>query len=86
MGKGAIAVRARRDDGDLVLTVTDTGAGFPRPGGSPLVEGVGLSNTRARLDQLYGARARLVLENGSGGGARVSVVLPFQPASDEVHV
>jgi two-component system LytT family sensor kinase len=70
---GRVAVRALRDDGDLVLTVRDNGRGPAKE----LREGVGLMNTRARLTQLYGARQRLVLIADEGGGALVEVRLPY---------
>ena len=70
---GRVAVRAVRDDGDLVLTVRDNGHGPA----NPVREGVGLTNTRARLTQLYGARQRLALNADQGGGALVEVRLPY---------
>lgn len=70
---GRVAVRAERDDGDLVLTVRDNGRGPA----NPVREGVGLTNTRARLTQLYGARQRLALTAAEGGGALVEVRLPY---------
>jgi two-component system, LytTR family, sensor kinase len=70
---GRVAVRAVRDDGDLVLTVRDNGRGPA----NPVREGVGLTNTRARLTQLYGARQRLALTAAEGGGSLVEVRLPY---------
>src|SRR3954471_620717 len=70
---GRVAVRAVRDDGDLVLTVRDNGRGPA----SEVREGVGLTNTRARLTQLYGARQRLALTPVAGGGALVEVRFPY---------
>jgi two-component system LytT family sensor kinase len=70
---GRVAVRAVRDDGDLVLTVRDNGRGPAKE----LHEGVGLTNTRARLTQLYGARQRLALTADEGGGALVEVRFPY---------
>jgi len=70
---GRVTVRAVRDDGDLVLTVRDNGRGPA----DPVREGVGLTNTRARLTQLYGARQRLALTAPEGGGALVEVRLPY---------
>jgi len=70
---GRVAVRVVRDDGDLVLTVRDNGRGPAKE----VREGVGLTNTRARLTQLYGARQRLALTAGEGGGALVEVRLPY---------
>ena len=70
---GRVAVRAERDDGDLVLTVRDNGRGPVKP----VREGVGLTNTRARLTQLYGPRQRLALIADEGGGALVEVRFPY---------
>ena len=70
---GRVAVRAVRDDGDLVLTVRDNGHGPV----NKVREGVGLTNTRARLTQLYGARQRLALTAAAGGGALVEIRFPY---------
>jgi signal transduction histidine kinase len=43
--------------------------------------GVGLANTRSRLQHLYGEAARLDLDDAPGGGARVRVEIPFREAS-----
>jgi sensor histidine kinase YesM len=42
--------------------------------------GLGLANTRARLRQLYGDAGDLRTGNGQGGGAVVTMVLPFHLA------
>ena len=39
--------------------------------------GLGLANTRARLKQLYGEASELRTETAPGGGAMVTMVLPF---------
>ena len=70
---GRVEVRSVRENGDLVLTVRDNGAGPAKE----VRDGVGLANTRARLAQLYGARQRLALTSGEGGGALVEVRLPY---------
>ena len=73
---GQITLRASRHDDQLELQVCDTGPGFERDRGH---EGIGLSNTRARLEQLYGAAHRISCENREKG-ACVSIVLPYRPA------
>jgi signal transduction histidine kinase len=75
-GPGAVEVTACARDGRLHVEVRDTGPGLP-PNGS-LREGVGLSNTRARLAQLHGAAAGLVLAPAPGGGAVARVWMPLR--------
>jgi signal transduction histidine kinase len=61
---GEIRIDIRQESDSLSLRVTDTGVGLNA--GSP--EGVGLANVRARLNSLYGDRARLALYNHSPHG------------------
>lgn len=75
---GWIELRARRQDEILELQVRDSGLGLPA---GPLDEGVGLSNTRARLQQLYGAGHRMDLVNSADGGLVVTVRLPWRVAA-----
>lgn len=73
-GAGEIVVRARREQGRLVLQVFNSG-----PGPARLVDdGVGLGTTRARLAGLYGAEYALELEPAGLHGATVTVRLPLQ--------
>jgi two-component system LytT family sensor kinase len=69
---GCIEIAAARRNGGLHMSVRDDGPGIA-PGAR---DGVGLSNTRARLEQLYGARHSFAIGNAEGGGAVVSLVLP----------
>lgn len=77
---GHISVRAQRcEAGRLCLEVQDNGAGFSGLGGS----GVGLANTRARLQAIYGDQASLALEaNASSRGVVSRLILPCHAASD----
>jgi two-component system, LytTR family, sensor kinase len=75
---GRIDIEAAIAGDRLVLHVTDDGAG----NGNHVAHGperVGLGNTRARLDALYGDRGRLSLARVPGRGARVSLEIPFRP-------
>jgi len=71
---GSIAIRARRDDGTLRISVADDGVAscgeHPR-------ERIGLANTRARLEQLYGAAQRFTFGASPAGGFVVEMVIPF---------
>lgn len=68
-----IRITARRDGERLVIEVTDDGPGF---GQGALVAGHGLHELRARLDALYGDRARLVAPADVTNGAAVRIEVP----------
>ena len=77
-GPGSILLSARREDGDLVLEILDSGDG-------PVVErrtdrspGLGLANVRARLAHRYGQDASLERYAPSGGGTGFRLRLPFE--------
>jgi len=77
---GLIEISARRDEDKLELQIRDDGVGLPDNKRSPIKEGVGLANTRARLEQLYGADYRFDLSNQDKGGLVVSLTIPFRAA------
>lgn len=75
-GKGCLSVRASREGDKLRLAVSDDGLGLP--GGKVLREGVGLGNTRARLEELYGSQASISVQVGpESKGVAVDVLLPY---------
>ncbi len=73
---GQIELRAWRENETLRLEVTDNGTGLRDTKSSGT--GIGLANTRARLQQLYGAAHRLEFQNGTSGGLLVGVTIPFR--------
>jgi hypothetical protein len=75
-----IVVKARRENSQLILTVSDDGPGLA-DGNSPLKEGIGIGNTRARLAVLYADRHAFNAGNQSGGGFVTTCLLPFRPLS-----
>ena len=76
---GEIRLSARLGQGQLRLEVRDNGGGLKKGTQSPR-EGVGLSNTRARLAELYGTDCRFELSNADGGGFVVRLVIPCRVA------
>lgn len=76
---GRIYIRGRLDHGKLRLEIRDNGPGLTR-----IKEGLGLKNTRARLQQLYGNNHRLEFSNDSGGGLTVTMEIPAQTEYTEV--
>jgi signal transduction histidine kinase len=81
---GHVQIQAYRDNGFLHLAVKDTGPGLPAsPGALP---GIGLANTHARLEQLYGVNQSLDLSNSPEGGLRVRITIPFHEFSGEPAV
>jgi hypothetical protein len=77
-GLAMLRISARRAGAQLELVVRDTGDGLATLGGRPVREGIGLSNTRARLEELYGPDSTtLELTDVAGGGARTRLLLPY---------
>ena len=74
MRAGQVRVTVAPDGEMLRCEVVDNGRGLPQTGAR---EGVGTSNTRARLRHLYGERFSLELTANPGGGARVSLAIPY---------
>jgi two-component system, LytTR family, sensor kinase len=72
---GLIELRGTRQDGNLILTVSDNGAGISDT--APKREGIGVANTRARLVELYGERQKFELVNKPEGGLCVRITIPF---------
>ena len=81
---GQLALAAWREGSRLVLSVTDDGPGLPAEGPLPGRSGVGLANTRGRLQQLYGSEGVLELRSARSGGVEARVELPFRLAPSEV--
>ena len=75
-----VAVRASRSADQLRLSVVDDGVGIDGLLNGRL--GVGLANTRARLEQLYGRAARLEWRSAGDGrdalGTHVAIELPYR--------
>ena len=77
---GCVWISAAQRGPKLVLEVKDNGVGLRSDAESRA--GVGLTNTRRRLEELYGNAARLQIDSSPTGGAIVRIELPLHlPAS-----
>ena len=71
---GTIVIAASTENARVRLTVSDDGPGFAN--GAPERLRVGLRNTQARLEQLYGANYDLRFAERAGGGVMVEITIP----------
>ncbi len=73
---GSIRISASRIADRLQIDVTDDGAGVAESA----ADGIGLSNTRERLQAAFGDAQSFSLVNRAGGGAVASVSVPWRVA------
>jgi signal transduction histidine kinase len=71
-GPGTLSIAARREGASLALEVRDNGPGLAR-NSTDRRQGIGLANTRARLQRLYGARHEFELQAGEGLAVRLRI-------------
>jgi two-component system, LytTR family, sensor kinase len=81
---GKIEIRAIRSNDLLEIRVQDDGPGLQPPSSSP-TQGIGLANTRNRLQQLYGESSHLAVKNGEAGGVVATMVIPYHLALDSTQ-
>ena len=74
---GQIGVRARRAGAMLEVAVQDNGVGLSAARLTDFNRGVGLSNTRSRLDRLYGSLHRFEFRQPAEGGLLVLIAIPL---------
>lgn len=72
---GRLEVSVVRRNGTLILEMNDNGKGI---GEKTPLEGVGISNTRARLRHLYGDGHKLKFDAPASGGLSVKIEIPFR--------
>ena len=82
---GQIAVRARRNGALLELDVQDNGVGLSAARLTDFNRGVGLSNTRSRLDHLYGSLHRFEFRQPAEGGLLVCIAIPMAELDREME-
>jgi LytS/YehU family sensor histidine kinase len=82
-GAGRIDVSAKRETARLVIDVRDDGPGL-RAGEA--TNGVGLTNTRERLNEMYGSACSFEIANADSGGVSVRLAIPWQTDENEVRL
>ncbi len=77
-GAGSLWLRLVREGSTLRLTVDDDGVGLGADTEACVGRGLGLAGMRDRVAAVGG---RLRVENRPGGGARITALVPWRPAS-----
>lgn len=79
-----VTLRVSREGGMLRVILDDDGPGVGET--TPIREGIGLRNTRARLHHLYGGQATVSLgpadRSAESPGARVEIRIPFRELAE----
>lgn len=71
-----IGINVDRLNKKIRIVVVDNGPGFQNDRMSNLQNGIGLSNTKARLEQLYAKEHEFNVKNNESGGARIEILIP----------
>lgn len=79
---GRIELSTRSENGLLEIKVSDDGEGLHHEWRLESSGGIGLANTKARLEQLYGAEHRFQVRNRAGGGCEALLAFPFRTATN----
>lgn len=76
--EGFIKISAGRLSDKLFIEIKDNGRGIQDNRNSENKKGVGITNVRARLEQIYGENYRFEMVNSDGGGLAVFLEIPFE--------
>jgi sensor histidine kinase YesM len=85
-GDAILEISASQENGTLELCVFNNGSGNgndsadSRNGGEPGRQGIGIANTRARLERLYGSSQSFKLTESPGRGVTASLTIPYSVA------
>ncbi|MFK3648314.1 sensor histidine kinase [Lysobacter enzymogenes] len=85
VGADRVEIECRREDGELRIEVRNRNSELT-PGESPQGHGIGLSNTRLRLRELYGDAAQLRLDQLWPQGVACRIALPAREIDEDVEV
>ncbi|MCP4724954.1 MAG: sensor histidine kinase, partial [bacterium] len=76
--KGIIKIASRKENGTLVMEVHDNGDGIDPDKKTEGPNGIGLSNSRERLRQIYSEKHSFGLKDSSLGGLLVQIEIPYK--------
>jgi signal transduction histidine kinase len=79
-GSTILEISAARQNGLLYLSVRDNGPGTPI---NKIIDGIGFSNIRSRLGQLYGTNYRFEAGNTAEGGFLSAITIPFRLMAEQ---
>jgi two-component system LytT family sensor kinase len=82
---GKIEIRSRRVGSLLELEIKDNGVGLSAARLTDFNRGIGLGNTRSRLQHLYGSSHRFEFRQPPGGGLSVLIAIPLVEMADTVE-
>jgi two-component system LytT family sensor kinase len=84
-GAGVVEIRVHQAAGRLWMQVRNSGEGPDEQTSPEAARGIGLKNTRARLQHLYGEGHSFELAHAEGGGALARVGIPLQRTAAETR-
>lgn len=79
--QSCIEISSERCNGYLKLSVRDDGAGIGAT--KTASNGIGLANTHARLEKLYGSAQSLEISSPENGGFEISITIPFRDSGNK---
>ena len=81
VGPCSLTLACRADDDRLSITIEDDGVGGKFYSDPRFEEGIGLTNVRGRLEQMYGREHTFSLKSKPGAGTRIEVRVPLLPTA-----
>ena len=79
---GTLSISARVQRGMLIMQLADSGPGLGNGAGGQKSSGVGLENTRDRLQELYGEDQAFTLAPNEPTGLRITINIPYEEGDD----
>jgi len=79
---GTLRISARVQHKTLVLQISDSGPGLGNGDNGQKSSGVGLKNTRERLQQLFGDQQAFTLAPNEPRGLRITINIPYEVDDD----